>query len=570
MRTLAIALFVSAPPTTALAADIVAAAGEMTLITNGLIVDGSGGEPYRGWVAMHGDRIIDIGPGFGPARLVNQSRLIDAKGQAIAPGFINMLSWSNESLLADGRALSDLKQGVTLEVMGEGTSMGPWTPAMKAAREARQDDIKYQITWTSLAEYLNTLEAKGIAVNVASFVGASTVRVHELGENAVQPTAAQLAAMQALVRTAMHEGALGVASALIYTPGNYARTAELTALAAAAGQCGGMYISHIRNEGPTIEAALDEIISISRNSGARAEIYHLKQAGQSSWGKFADVIAHIEAARGAGVQLTADMYTYAASSTGLDASMPLWVQEGGIEAWIARMKLPANRAQVIADMRSPPPGETNSMAEAGGPEKVLLLGFRSPALKPLTGKTLAQVAAMRGRSAEDTAIDLVIEDGSRIQVAYFSMNEANVRRQVAIPWVSFASDAEAQAPEGVFLQSSTHPRAYGNFARVLGKYVRDEKVIGLAEAVRKLSALPADNLRIAARGRLLRGNFADIVVFDPATIADTASFARPQQLAVGVSQVWVNGVQVLRDGAPTGAAAGRHVQGPGTGRCPAL
>jgi N-acyl-D-amino-acid deacylase len=543
-------------------------AAEPLFIVNALIVDGSGAEPYKGWISFDGDRITGMGRDFPPGRLGHDAKMLDARGQAVAPGFINMLSWSNESLLADGRALSDLKQGVTLEVMGEGTSMGPWTPAMKATREARQDDIKYKVTWTSLADYLNMLEAKGIAVNVASFVGASTVRVHELGENNVQPTPAQLGRMQGLVKTAMHEGALGVGSALIYTPGNYASTAELTALAKAAGDCGGMYISHIRNEGPTIEAALDEIIAISRNSGARAEIYHLKQAGRKNWGKYADVIARIEAARAAGVQLTADMYTYAASSTGLDASMPLWVQEGGIEAWAARMRVPANRARVIAEMRNPPPGETNSMQEAGGPEKVLLLGFRSEALKPLTGKTLAEVAAARGKSAEDTAIDLVIEDGSRIQVAYFSMNEDNVRREVAIPWVSFASDAEAQAPEGVFLKSSTHPRAYGNFARVLGKYVREEKVISLAEAVRKLSALPADNLRIEKRGRLLPGHFADIVMFDPATIADTATFARPQQLAVGVSNVWVNGVQVLERGEPTGAAAGRHVKGPGLGKCP--
>lgn len=538
-----------------------------TVIINGQIVDGSGDAPYIGWLAMDGDRITGLGRGF--PQVPAGANLIDARGLAVAPGFINMLSWANESLIVDGRALSDLKQGVTLEVMGEGTSMGPWTDAMKRTREARQDDIKYKVTWDRLAQYLDMLETRSIAVNVASFVGASTVRVNVLGENNVQPTPAQLARMQGLVKTAMHEGALGVGSALIYTPGNYARTAELTALARAAGDCGGMYISHIRNEGPTIEAALDEIIAISKGSGARAEIYHLKQAGRNNWGKYADVIARIEKARNEGVQLTADMYTYAASSTGLDASMPLWVQEGGIEAWVARLKMPANRARVIAEMKSPPPGETNSMQEAGGPDKVLLLGFRSEALKPLTGKTLAEVAAMRGKSAEDTAIDLVIEDGSRIQVAYFSMNEDNVRRQVAIPWVSFASDAEAQAPEGVFLKSSTHPRAYGNFARVLGKYVREEKVISLAEAVRKLSALPADNLRIENRGRLKPGHFADVVLFDPDTIADTATFARPQQLAVGVSQVWVNGVQVLKDGVPTGAAAGRHVKGPGTGKCPA-
>lgn len=563
MRALVWGMLLAAAPVPA------GAAAEPLYIVNGLIADGSGGVPYRGWLSFEGDRILAMGQNWPPGRLAHDARMFDAKGHVIAPGFINMLSWSNESLIADGRALSDLKQGVTLEVMGEGTSMGPWTQAMKRTREARQDDIKYKVTWTRLAEYLDMLEARGIAVNVASFVGASTVRVNVLGEDNVQPTPAQLGAMQGLVKAAMNEGALGVGSALIYTPGNYATTAELTALAKAAGDCGGMYISHIRNEGPTIEAALDEIIAISRASGARAEIYHLKQAGRANWGKYDAVIARIEQARAQGVQLTADMYTYAASSTGLDASMPLWVQEGGIEKWVARMKDPANRARVIAEMKNPPPGETNSMQEAGGPEKVLLLGFRSEALKPLTGKTLAEVAQMRGKSAEDTAIDLVIEDGSRIQVAYFSMNEANVRKQVALPWVSFASDAEAQAPEGVFLKSSTHPRAYGNFARVLGKYVRDEKVISLGEAVRKLAALPADNLRIEGRGRLKPGNFADIVIFDPATIADTATFARPQQLAVGVQHVWVNGIRVLADGEPTGAAAGRHVKGPGLGKCPA-
>jgi N-acyl-D-amino-acid deacylase len=537
------------------------------LLTNGLIVDGSGTTPYIGWLAMDGDRITAMGKGAAPA--LPGAAVRDVGGQAIAPGFVNMLSWATESLLVDGRALSDLKQGITLEVMGEGESMGPWNDAMKALDARRQGDIKYTATWTSLGDYLNHLEQRGIAVNVASFVGAATVRVHELGENNVQPTPAQLARMQGLVRAAMHEGAMGVGSSLIYTPGNYAKTAELTALMQAAAPCGGMYISHIRNEGPTLEAALEEIISIAKDSRARAEIYHMKQAGRASWGKYDAMVARIEAARAAGVALTADMYTYAASSTGLDASMPLWVQEGGIEAWTARMKDPAMRARVIADMRNPPAGETNSMAEAGGPDKVLLLGFKTEALKALTGKTLAEVAASRGTSAEDTAIDLVIADGSRIQVAYFSMNEANVKKQIALPWMSFASDASAQAPEGVFLKSSTHPRAYGNFARVLGKYVRAEKVISLAEAVRKLSAQPADNLRITARGRLKPGNFADVVVFDPATIADRATFAQPQQLAVGVNHVWVNGVQVLQGGEPTGAAAGRFVKGPGTGRCPA-
>lgn len=548
-----------------LATPVVAAPVADLVISDGLIVDGSGGAPYRGWVAISGDRIAAVGRG----KPLKAKAVVSAKGQAVAPGFINMLSQAMEGLIADGRALSDIKQGVTLEVMGEGSSMGPLTPALRDELINSQDDIKYPVPWLTLGEYLNHLEQKGVAVNVASFIGSSNPRVMVLGRNRVAPTAEQLQTMQGIVRTAMHEGAMGVASALIYSPGAYASTAELTALAKASAQCGGMYASHIRNEGANIEAALDEIISIARDANSRAEIYHLKMAGQANWGKYADVIRRIEAARASGVQLTADIYTYPASSTGLDASMPLWVQEGGTAQWIARLRDPALRAQVKADIASPPPGETNSLREAGGAARVLLVGFKNPALKPLAGKTLAEVAAQRGTSPEDTMMDLVVEDGSRVEVVYFSMDEANVRREMALPWVSFGSDAGARAPEGVFLQSSTHPRAYGNFARVLGKYVREEKVLRLAEAVRKLTSLPAGNLRLQNRGALKPGNFADVVVFDPATIADTATFAQPQQLAMGVNHVWVNGVQVLKDGQPTGATPGRFVKGPGFGKCAA-
>ena len=533
------------------------------VIANGLIVDGTGAAPYAGWVAVDGDRIAAVGAGPAPAA----ARTLDARGLAVSPGFVNMLSWSTESLIADGRAMSDIKQGVTLEVMGEGWSMGPLNPAMKAQAIRDQADIKYPISWTTLGEYLTLLEKKGIAPNVASFVGATTVRVHEIGEGDVDPSPAQLAAMQALVRQAMNEGAMGVGSSLIYAPAFFAETPELIALATASAQCGGMYISHIRNESDHIDTAIAELIEIARRSGGPAEIYHLKQAGKANWGKLDAVIAQVEAARAEGLRITADMYTYTAGATGLDAAMPLWVQAGGTEAWIARLKDPATRAKVAAEMTKPFPGQENLLLAAGSADKVLLIGFKNPALKPLTGKSLAEVARMRGKSPEETAIDLVIEDGTRVGTVYFLMDEANVRRQTALPWVAFGSDAEASAPEGVFLLSSTHPRAYGNVARLLGKYVREEKVTTLADAVRRLSSFPVDNLGIKDRGRLKAGQFADIVVFDPATIADHATYEKPMQYATGVRDVFVNGVQVLKDGEPTGAAAGRFVKGPGTGKC---
>ncbi len=535
-----------------------------TIIKGGTIYDGSGGAPYVGDVAIKGDKIIAVGRVSGSGKTV-----IDARGLAIAPGFINMLSWANESLIADGRSMGDIKQGVTLEVMGEGWSEGPLNPQMKADALKRQGDIKYPIEWTSLAEYQHWITRRGISPNIASFVGATTVRIHELGEGDVDPNPAQLKRMQALVRQAMDEGAMGVGSSLIYAPAAYAETPELTALMRAAAPCGGMYISHIRNESDDIAGAIDEVIRITRHSGAKGgEIYHLKQAGAANWGKLPAVIAQIEAARASGVRITADMYTYPAGATGLDAAMPVWVQAGGVEKWIERMKDPATRARVAAEMRAPGQGWENLLLQAGGSENVLLLGFKNPALKPLTGKTLAEVAKMRGKSPEETAIDLVIEDGSRVGTAYFLMDEKNVARQTALPWMAFGSDASSQAPEGVFLRSSTHPRAYGNFARLLGKYVREEKTTSLADAVRRLTSFPAANLGIADRGSLKTGNFADLAIFDPKTIADRATFAQPQQYAVGMRHVFVNGVQVLRSGEHTGAKPGRVVTGPGTGRCP--
>ena len=535
-----------------------------TVIRGGTIYDGGGGEPYRGDVGLRGDRIAYVGP-----RLDGSARAeIDASGLAVAPGFINMLSWANEALIADPKSQSDIRQGVTLEVMGEGESMGPWSDSMKRLETGRQGDIRYPIEWTSLGEYLTHLEKKGVSPNVASFVGATTVRVHELGEGDVDPTPAQLDRMRALVRAAMNEGAMGVGSSLIYAPAYFAETPELIALASEAGKCGGMYISHMRDEGPKLLEAVDELVEISASSGAPAEIYHFKQSGKTNWGKIGDAIARVEAARARGLRITADMYTYAASSTGLDAAMPLWVQEGGIEAWVGRLKDPALRAGALAEMRAGRVSE-NSDLVVREPAKVLLLGFKTAALKPLTGRTLEEVARERGKSPEETAADLIVEDGTRIQVAYFSMSEDNVAREVALPWMSFGSDASSQAPEGVFLKSSTHPRAYGNFARVLGKYVRDDKVVTLQEAVRRMTALPASNLGLKDRGALRPGHYADLAIFDPATIRDNATFARPQRYATGMRHVFVNGIQVLRDGDHTGATPGRFVRGPGWNKCPA-
>jgi N-acyl-D-amino-acid deacylase len=529
------------------------------LIDNGTIYDGMGGAPFTGDVAIKGDRIVYVGPQApGTAK-----KTVDASGMAVSPGFINMLSWANESLIEDGRGMSDTVQGVTLEVFGEGQSMGPWNAEMKRNELNRQGDIRYPIKWTTLGEYLSYLHRKGVTPNVASFVGAATVRIHELGEGDVDPTPEQLTRMRSLVRDAMKEGALGVGSSLIYAPAYYAETPELIAITEEAARCGGMYISHMRNEGHDLLKAIDELIEISRKSGAPAEIYHFKQAGQVNWNKLNPAIAKVNAARAEGLRITADMYTYPAGATGLDAAMPVWVQAGGLEKWIERLKNPATREKVKAEMANPDAEWENLLKLAGGADKALLIGFKNPKLKPLTGKTLAEVAAMRGKSPEDTAMDLVIEDGSRVGTVYFLMSEDNVRKQVAIPWMSFGSDAESQRPEGVFLKSSTHPRAYGNFARALGTNARDEKVAPLEDVIRRMTSFPATNLGIKGRGVLRDGYYADVVVFDPAKVQDHATFEKPQQLSTGVHDVFVNGTQVLKDGQHTGAKPGRFVRGPG-------
>ena len=528
------------------------------IILGGMVYDGSGAPPRRADVAVRGDSIAAVGDLAG----ASTGFVLDARGLAVAPGFINMLSWANVSLLHDGRSQGDIRQGVTLEIFGEGTSMGPLNDSMRARSLRNQDDIRYEIPWTTLGEYLDHLERRGVSPNVASFVGATTVRIHELGYADRPPTAAELARMEALVEAAMREGALGVGSSLIYAPADFAETDELIALARAAGRHGGMYISHIRNEGSGLLAAVDELITIARTAGVPAEIYHLKASGRANWGKLDSALARIEAARAGGLRITADMYTYPASSTGLDATMPTWVQEGGEEAWIARLRDPAIRARLKREMA----GEgdyDNAFANAGGPDGVLLVSFREDSLRYLAGKSLGEVSRMRGTPPEETAMDLVIQNDGDVGCVYFTMSEDNVRREVAIPWVSFGSDGGSYATEGVFLQSGTHPRAYGNFARLLGRYVREEKVIPLEEAIRKLTLLPATNLGLRRRGALRPGYFADIVVFDPSTITDHATFERPHQYATGVRDVFVNGVQVLRDGEHTGAKPGRVVRGPG-------
>jgi N-acyl-D-amino-acid deacylase len=526
------------------------------LIRNAVIYDGSGKEPVQGMVAVNGDTIAAA----GILENAKGKQEIDARGMAVSPGFINMLSWATESLIEDGRAMSDIMQGVTLEVMGEGWSMGPWNDEMKDYEKRTQGDIRYDIQWTTLGEYMQFLERKGVTPNIASFVGATTVRMHEIGFEDRPPTAEELSRMQALVRQAMEEGALGVGSSLIYAPAFYADTEELIALCKAAAEYNGMYITHMRSEGNKLLEAIDEVIRIAAEAKIAAEIYHLKVAGQSNWHKLPQAIQKIEQARAQGFRITTDMYTYTAGATGLDASMPPWVQEGGDEEWIKRLQDPAIRKRVKAEMKTDAQDWENLYFSAGSPDRILLAGFKADSLKKYTGKTLAEMAAIRGADPEDTAIDLVIQNGADVSTIYFLMSEDNVKTQIKLPYMSFGSDAGAPASEGVFLKSSTHPRAYGNFARLLGKYVRDEQVIPLEEAVRKLTFLPATNLNIKKRGSLLPGYYADIVIFDPASIQDKATFEEPHQYAEGVVHVFVNGVQVLKDGKHTGATPGRFVK----------
>ncbi|NLE58989.1 MAG: D-aminoacylase [Planctomycetes bacterium] len=529
------------------------------LIRNGEIHDGSGGAPFRGDIAVNGDTIAAIG-NLSTAR----GRMeVDAQGLAVAPGFINMMCWANESLIADGRSQSEIRQGVTLEVLGEGNSMGPLNEKMKVEEKERQGDIKYDIEWTTLREYLDFLVRRGVSCNVTSFVGAATVRIHEIGHEDRRPTPQELERMKALVRQAMEEGAVGLSSALIYAPGCYADTEELLELAKVAAEYDGLYVSHLRSESEQLLEALDELVSIARRAKIRAEVYHIKASGRRNWNKLDEMFRRIEAARAEGLHITADMYMYHASATGLDSIMPPWVQEGGHRAWVDRLKDPAIREKVKQEIRMTGNAYDNGMIAAGSADNIILIGFCNEALRPLTGMTLAEVAAQRGRSPEDTAIDLIIEDDSRVGAAFFTMSEDNVRKEIRQPWISFCSDSASQAPEGIFLKRNPHPRAYGSFARLLGKYVREEGLIPLPEAVRRLTSQPAENMRLDRRGRLTSGYFADVVIFDPAAVTDHATFKQPHQYATGVRDVFVNGVQVLKNGEHTGAKPGRVVCGPG-------
>jgi len=517
------------------------------VIRGGILYDGSGVEPVVADLAIDGDRIAAVGDLSGHTGRAE----IDASGLAVAPGFINMLSWANESLIEDGRSLSDIRQGVTLEVMGEGNSMGPLNETMRQEMVDRQSDIEFDVTWTTLGEYLQHLEDRGISTNVASFVGAATVRIHEMGYEDRDPTPEELDSMLQLVRVAMEEGAVGVGSSLPYIPAPFAKTEELIALAQVAAEHDGMYISHIRNEGDEIFAALEEFLTIVRESGVRGEIYHLKVSHKRNWDKLDEVVALIEAARAEGLPVTADIYTYHASSTGLNYDLPAWVKEGDHDERTERLEDPAIRERVIAETEMIPP------------EDILLVSFRNPDLRHLTGKTLAEVAEMRGTSPVVTAMDLIVEDDSRIGTVRFTMNEDNIRQKIALPWVSLCSDSASLAPEPPFTNSQPHPRAYGSFARLLGKYVREEGIIPLEEAIHRLTGLPASNLKLAGRGALAPDYFADVVIFDPETVIDRATFEEPHQLATGVVHVFVNGEQVLRDGEHTGATPGRFVKGPG-------
>lgn len=530
-----------------------------TILRGGTIYDGSGTAPVEGDVALRGDRIVAI----GDLSHFDARYEYDVRGLAVAPGFINSLSWATESLIVDPRSESDIRQGVTLEVFGEGVSMGPLTVAMKRDLAARQGDIRFRVDWSTLGEYFEFLERRGIVPNVASLVGATTVRVHEMGYAHRDPTTRELARMCDLVRAAMEEGALGVGSALIYAPAAYARTAELLALAHAAAEYGGGYFSHVRSEMHGLLEAIDEVNTIARATTRHAEIYHLKAAGETNHSLMNEAIARIDAARESGVDVSANMYPYVAGASGLDAAMPPWVQEGGHRAWVTRLRDPAIRARVLEDIRSPGKDWDNLYAAAGSPENVTLLGFRQPAMQRLTGRTLADVARERGVTPEDALIDLVLEDDSRVTVAYFMMSEANVARQLAVPWITLGSDEESLAPRGSFLRHRPHPRAYGTFARFLGHYVRDLGVATLADAVRRLTSLPASNLGIRERGMLKVGNYGDVVVFDPESVRDHATFAEPHRFATGMKHVFVNGRIVLRDGEMTGARPGRVVRGPG-------
>lgn len=529
------------------------------IIRNGIVYDGNGGEPYLADIGIKGDTIAFI----GDLKAAAADSIIDASGKVVAPGFINMLSWATESLIEDGKSQGDIRQGVTLEVMGEGMSMGPLTPQLKTLMEKDQGDIRFPVSWNTLGEYLQFLETKGVSCNVASFIGATTCRMYVIGEDNRKATDAELDSMKQLVRFAMREGAMGVGSSLIYPPASFSDTRELIELCKAAAEYNGMYISHMRSEGNKIHEAIDELITIAREAKLPAEIYHLKMSGKDNWGKIDSVIRQVERARAAGLKITADMYTYTAGATGLTSAFPPTLQDGGFGKLWERLHDPKVRAEMQKAMNTNAKDWENLYYGCGSPDNIILLQFNQDSLKKFNGKTLAEVARIRGSSPEETAMDLIIQDSTRVGVAYFLMKEENLQKQVNLPWVSFGSDAFSAAPEGVFLKSSTHPRAYGNFARVLAKYVREEKRMPLQTAVYKLAKLPATNLKLKKRGELAVGHYADIVVFDPATVQDHATYQEPQQFATGVTDVLVNGVIVLRHGEHTGAKPGKFVKGPG-------
>ena len=530
------------------------------LIKNGIIADGSGNPTYIGSVGINADTIAAVGKLKATGRLE-----IDATDLVVAPGFINMLSWATESLIQNGRSESDIMQGVTLEVFGEGWSMGPLNKNLKKELQlpTEQGDIKYDIDWNTLDEYLQSLVRRGISPNVASFIGATTVRINHIGYENRPPTAEELTSMKQMVKEAMEDGALGVGSSLIYAPAFYSSTEELIELSKVASEYNGLYISHMRSEGNRLLQGVDELITIANEADIRAEIYHLKMSGKENWNKYDEVVKKIDSARTSGLSITTNMYTYIAGATGLDASMPPWVQEGGYEKWAERLQDSKIRRRVLKEMTNPTDEWENLMYSAGTPDNLLLVGFKNDSLRHYTGKTLTQVAKIHGKSPEETAMDLVIADGSRVGTVYFLMSEENIKKQVALPYMSFGSDASSLSPEGVFLNSSTHPRAYGNFSRLLGKYVRDEQIISIEEAVRKLTSLPASNLKIKKRGSLSKGYFADLAIFNPETIQDHATFSKPHQLSTGMIHVFVNGEQVLKNGKHTGAKPGRVVRGPG-------
>ena len=530
------------------------------LIKNGTITDGSGNPTYLGSVGINADTIAAVGKLKATGTLE-----IDATGLIIAPGFINILSWATESLIEDGRSQGDIMQGVTLEVFGEGWSMGPLGKDLKKKLQlpTAQGDIKYKVDWNTLDEYLQSLIKRGVSPNVASFIGATTVRINHIGYENRAPTDEELASMEEMVRQAMEDGALGVGSSLIYAPAFYSTTEELIALCKVASEYNGLYISHMRSEGNRLLQSIDELMRIANETDIRAEIYHLKMSGKENWSKYDEVVRKIDSARTAGLSITTNMYTYVAGATGLDASMPPWVQEGGYEKWAERLQDSEIRQRVLEEMTTPTDKWENLMYDAGTSDNLLLIGFENDSLRHYTGKTLTEVAKIHGKSPEETAIDLVIADGSRVGTVYFLMSEENVKKQIALPYMSFGSDAASMTPEGVFLNSSDHPRAYGNFSRLLGKYVRDEQIISIEEAVRKLTSLPASNLKIKKRGSLTKGYFADLAIFNPETIQDHATFVEPHQLSTGMIHVFVNGEQVLKDGVHTGATPGRVVRGPG-------